>query len=234
MEQAAAEARTVAAATGRFAVLVGELDRRQGWRTEGATSLEAWIAERTGASVATARSLTQVAGRLFELPHLSDALTSGELSFDKVRAVADVATPETDAELAQTAATLSVRELIEVARSSRRPGRDDAKSDYEARSVRCNDTFRTITAQLPPPEYAELRAAIEARAEQMTSEEELRWDQRMADALVSLIRSAKLTWFFSRRLPPQRRGGPRALRTCLVTRVTAEPRGADLVGVQGD
>ena len=33
------------------------------------------------------------------MPHLVESLCAGDLSLDKVRAVADVATPETDQEL---------------------------------------------------------------------------------------------------------------------------------------
>src|SRR5580700_3771981 len=71
MEMAAKASRQVAAQIGRFVEVVGELDRRQGWRDEGATSLEAWIVERCGVSVATARAWAHVAGRLFDLPHLA-------------------------------------------------------------------------------------------------------------------------------------------------------------------
>ena len=39
----------------------GELDKREGWRAEGATSLEAWIVERCGVSLATARAFAHVA-----------------------------------------------------------------------------------------------------------------------------------------------------------------------------
>ena len=71
----------------------GELDRREGWREEGATSLESWMVERLGVSVPTARAFAHVGERLFDLPHLAAGLSSGDLSFDKVRAVVDGATP---------------------------------------------------------------------------------------------------------------------------------------------
>ena len=92
MEAAAETAHRVGALLGRFVELAGELDRRQGWRDEGATSLEDWIVERCGVSVPTARAWAHVAGRLFDLPQLAGALCAGEISFDKVRAVIDVAT----------------------------------------------------------------------------------------------------------------------------------------------
>ncbi len=66
------------------------------FRDDGATSVEAWAAERFGVSVATARSYCHVAEQDPDLPHLVGSLCAGEISFDKVRAVVDVATPRTD------------------------------------------------------------------------------------------------------------------------------------------
>ena len=151
------------------------------------------MVSQTGVSVPTARAQAQVAGRLFDLPHLAAGLSSGELSFDKVRAVVDTATPETDAELAAQATRCSVRELADVARRTRRRAEDGggrgAEPDYERRSVRFNDTFRTMTAQLPPESYAELRAALEAGARKLPTDGTTPWDQRLADSLLSLVRS---------------------------------------------
>ena len=56
-------------------------------------------------------------------------------------------------------------------------------------SVRFNDTFRTVTAQLPPESYAEVRSSLEARAKQMPSDGETRWDQRVCDAFLEAVRS---------------------------------------------
>jgi hypothetical protein len=183
------EAALVATHQGRLAVIVGEIDRRQAFRADGATSTQAWLVGRNGLSTASARSLVRVAARLFDLPHLSDALSAGRVSFDKVRTVAGVATPESDADLAEAAAELSVRDLAELARSARRPGRAEGRSEQEARSLRCNDALRTVNAQLPQDAYVEVRNALEARAKQVGSDGETPWDQRMADALVSLVRS---------------------------------------------
>ena len=58
--------------------------------------MEAWTPERFGVSAPTARALTHVGAIVWNLPHLMGALCEGELSFDKVRVVVDVATPESD------------------------------------------------------------------------------------------------------------------------------------------
>jgi hypothetical protein len=188
MDLAADTSRRLASLAGLIVQLTAELDRREGWRVEGATSLEAWIVERCGVSVPTARAWSHVGKRLFDLPHLAAGLSEGELSFDKVRAVADSATPETDRDLRDRAQQCSVRQLAELARAVKGAPEAAAQADYEGRSVRFNDTFRTVTAQLPPESYAEVRATIEARARQLPSDGETRWDQRLCDAFVASVR----------------------------------------------
>jgi uncharacterized protein DUF222 len=191
MELAAESARAMASQAGRIVLLVGELDRRQGWRVDGATSLQAWMVERFGFSVTTARAYARVAERLFDLPHLAAGLSSGDLSFDKVRAVVDAATPETDRNLREHASEHSVVELSQLARASQAPGPTaaQAEADRDRRSLRFNDTFRTVTAQLPTETYAEVKVCLEAKAKQTPSDGETRWDQRLCDAFVGTVRS---------------------------------------------
>ncbi len=55
--------------------------------------------------------------------------------------------------------------------------------------MRFNDLCRTVTAQLPPTSYAEVRACLEARAKRVASDGETPFDQRLADAFVELIRN---------------------------------------------
>jgi Domain of unknown function (DUF222) len=188
MELAAASARHMAAAAGRIALVLAELDRREGWRAEGATSLQAWVAERFGVSASTAKALARVAGRVEDLPHLAATLAAGEVSFDKVRAVADVATPESDRHLAAAASTRSLRELTELARVERPPVPRSAESDYERRSCRLNDALCTLSAQLPADTYAEVRGRLLDAAEALGSDGETPLDHRLCDALVGLIR----------------------------------------------
>jgi hypothetical protein len=180
--------RRIAALTGRLVLLAGELDRREAWRAEGASSLDTWLAERTGVSRPTARAQAHVAERLFDLPHLAQGLVGGEISFDKVRAVVDTTTPETDADMAARARELTVRQLSELTRATNRKP-PSATEDYERRSVRFNDACTTMTAQLPTDAYAEVKALLESEATQVASDGETPWDQRLADGLLSVLRS---------------------------------------------
>ena len=98
MEEAAETSRHLASLAGRIVLLAAELDRREGWRAEGATSLEAWLSRTLRClATATARAWSHVGTRLFDLPKLADGLCAGcSLSFDQVRAVVDAATPESE------------------------------------------------------------------------------------------------------------------------------------------
>src|SRR5580698_8499772 len=189
MDVIAESAKQMASLAAAIVQHAGELDRREGWRDDGATSLQEWLVARLGVSKSTARAYAHLSERLFDLPHLTAGLGSGDLSLDKVRAVADTATPESDRDFARQARDLSVRELAEVARAKKppTPAQDQAEQDH--RSVHFNDLFRTVTAQLPPTSYAEVRACLEARATRVPSDGETPFDQRLADAFVELIRS---------------------------------------------
>jgi hypothetical protein len=191
MNEAAATSRQLASLAGRIVLLAAELDRREGWRDDGATSLEAWLSERCAVSPATARAWAHVGNRLSDLPQLAEGLSAGAVSFDQVRAVVDVARPENEAALVAQASECSVRQLAELAKAATplRPGAPSSSArEHETRAVRFNDACRTMSAQLPAQAYAEVRAGLEATAKQIPSDGETRWDQRLADALVAVVR----------------------------------------------
>ncbi len=194
MEEAAETSRHLASLAGRIVLLAAELDRREGWRAEGATSVVAWLSERCSVSTATARAWSHVGTRLSDLPKLADGLCAGGLSFDQVRAVVDAATPDSEHAYVAQASECSVRQLGELAKAdvaasaSAKTQQSKAASEHETCSVRFNDAARTMIAQLPEASYAEVRAGLEATARGITSDGETRWDQRLADALVSLVR----------------------------------------------
>jgi hypothetical protein len=181
-------------AQARFLVRLGEFERRQAYRDDGATSLESWTAERFGVSTSTARALTHVAEKAWDIPQLVGSLGRGEISFDKVRVLADVATPETDRELCDQAKECSVRELADIARSeaelARTSAASSARSEHDRRFLRFNDTYRTLTAQLAAESYAETKASLEARAKEVPTDGQTPWDQRLCDGFLGLIRSS--------------------------------------------
>ena len=179
-----------AALDGHIVQLLGEADRRGAHYDDGATSAATWAAERFEVSTPSARTLVQVAQKAWDIPQLVEALQAGEISFDKLRAIAEVATPETEGELLNEARRRSVRELSVLAGTMRTAPPADPAVEQERRSLRCNEAVRTMTVQLPPESFAEARSRLETMAKEIPSGEgETSWDQRMADAFMGLIRS---------------------------------------------
>jgi len=190
-----------AATRGEICVLLGEVARCEAFRHDGATSTESWVCERFGVSAPTARTLTHVGERAADVPHLVGSMCGGEVSLDKVRAVIDVATPETDEELAEQAKACTVRQLADVAQlRAPRVGPTSgsgSRSEHEhhRRYLRCNDAHRTMSLQLPAESYAEARACLDALAKQVapdveTSATQVPLDQRRCDGFMALVRSA--------------------------------------------
>jgi hypothetical protein len=181
-----------AAIDGHIVQLLGEAERRGAHYEEGATSAAAWTAERFHVSTPSARTLVRVAQKAWDVPQLVGALQAGEISFDKLRALAEAATPETESELLDEARRRSVRELTVLAGSIRTTPPPDPAVEQDRRSLRCNEAVRTMTVQLPPESFAEARSRLESIAKEIPSVDgETSWDQRMADAFMGLIRSGQ-------------------------------------------
>jgi hypothetical protein len=86
------------AATARLLDLIREFDARGGW-SNGFRSCAAWLFWRIGLDIGAARERVRVARALGSLPLLAQALSHGELSYAKIRALTRVATPETEEQL---------------------------------------------------------------------------------------------------------------------------------------
>jgi hypothetical protein len=111
--------KAISAHQSQLLAAVVELDRRKAWRVDGATSMVAWLVQRCGVAAGTAREWVTAAGKLQELPRISDALSKGKLSFDQVKPLVEVAKPETDATLAEQATHWSAKQVRELATAAR-------------------------------------------------------------------------------------------------------------------
>src|ERR1700722_11151819 len=191
MEEAERLGRVLLGTLGSLLSAGGELDRRQAWRSEGAASSAAWLTQRLGGGEGTGRSWSVVAQKLWDMPHLAQGLRVGALSFDKVRAAVEIATPETDATVLRQAEECSVRQLNDLVRAKRGTNDEQAEVQHDVRYLRFNDARRAITAQLPEDAYAEVRTVITERARMFPSDGETPFDQRRADALVDLCRGGR-------------------------------------------
>lgn len=183
--------RIMESAKARISVRLAETERRQAFRDEGATSTERWTTERYGVSTATSRALISGGEKAWDLPHLIGAVSAGAISFDKMRAVADIATPETDEGLKEQAQRCTVRELADVARTMARIAAShspvSSRSEDDRRFVRFNDDHLTMTAQFPAATYAMVRTTLEAAANEVPTDGGTPWDQRVCDALTGIV-----------------------------------------------
>jgi hypothetical protein len=184
---------------GELVEIVDELDRSQAFRDEGATSAAAWLTERLGISEATARGWARVGQRLWNLPMVAKSLRSGEISFDKARALADLIAAssddsgsagwagDTESELLKQARTCTVRQLDALTRTVKGVTDAAAAAHYDHRHLHCNDARRSIAAQFTEDDYARIRTALLTELDSIPSDGETPFDQRMCDALVQLM-----------------------------------------------
>ncbi len=155
----------IAAATCRFLVLLGDFDARRGWASWEMTSCAAWLSWKCQLTAGTAREHVRVARTLRDLPVIGAEFAAGRLSYAKVRALTRIATPGTEAGLAEIAGPMTGNQLERFARAHRRVSHAD---DDQAR-VRRRLTWRLEddgslagTFRLPPLAGAVLLQALRA------------------------------------------------------------------------
>src|SRR5205807_10507920 len=74
----------MAATHSQLLKLVAEYDRREAWREDGATSMDAWLVARLGIAHRTAKEWVRVARSLEELPAIAASYSEARLSFDQL------------------------------------------------------------------------------------------------------------------------------------------------------
>jgi len=91
----------LAAGTCRFLELVAEFDARRGWACWDLPSCAAWLAWKCQVAPGTAREQVRVARALAGLPVIRGEFSAGRISYAKARALTRIATPATEAGLAE-------------------------------------------------------------------------------------------------------------------------------------
>jgi hypothetical protein len=119
----------LAAATSRFLLMLGELDRRRAWADWGTTSCAAWLSWRCGLGMNAAREHIRVARALGDLPLLRAEFAAGLLSYSKLRAVTRIATRDLQRDLVELAhaSTAAQVETLGPRLPPRRPARGDRR-----------------------------------------------------------------------------------------------------------
>ncbi|HJY71216.1 MAG TPA: HNH endonuclease signature motif containing protein [Streptosporangiaceae bacterium] len=155
----------LAAATCRFLVLLGDFDARRGWASWEMTSCAAWLSWKCQMSSGTAREHVRVARALRDLPVIRGEFGAGRLSYAKVRALTRIATPDTEAGLAELAGPMTGNQLERFARAHRQVSTvDDAAARVRRRLAWRfeEDGSLSGTFRLPPLQGAVLLKALRA------------------------------------------------------------------------
>ena len=198
----------ISAATHQLLVLIREFDERDGWAATGFRSCAQWLSWRTGLAPGAAREKVRVARALADLPRISAAMATAELSYSKARALTRVATPQTEQHLLDLALHATASQVERFVRAWRRVDRGveaERDRDAERRASRYLQMYTddsgmvVVRGRLEPEVGALLRKALDAAAEELyrrdssadgPGEEFVTLDQRRADGAGLLAESA--------------------------------------------
>jgi Domain of unknown function (DUF222) len=212
LEPARAPVRELAAhiysAQAELALKVARLDDDGAWAGDGYLSVVHWLTIHLGMGRISARELVRVGHALVELPQVAEAFASGSLSYDKVRFICQVATPEDQEVWVELPQTVSGSQLIKICLAYQGAKVADSHERAEAQLARRGLwTFKEdngmvrLTALLPAADAAVVMTALEAvAAEQppvsikdtsaVPDPAEDRWAARRADSLVAICEQA--------------------------------------------
>ena len=202
-EELVAHAQRINAAEYAFLELVREFDIRQGWKPYQFNNCAEWLNMKCGIVVGTAREKVRVASALFDLPRISRAFASGELSYSKVRSLSRVATPRNEAQLLEYAHQATAEQVQR--RCQQMHNADRAASTHDVNEIHRGRFLRrsvdgcgrmTISVELTEEAGALVMAALEramaeadASRDASTAEDEASFPARQADALVDMARA---------------------------------------------
>ena len=183
------------AATHRLLTLIRRFDEAGGWADQGALSCAHWLSWRIGLDLGAAREHVRVARAIADLPIVDAALSRGQVSYSKIRALTRVATPATEETLLEMACSSTASQLERICRGYRlatRNASDERPEDEpDRRWVRERETDEGLVrfeVQLRPDEAAIVRRALEAAMQRGlgVSAETPPASVRRADALVAV------------------------------------------------
>jgi hypothetical protein len=166
------------AATAELVQLSAELDTEGAWAEVGMRSCAHWLSVNIGVDVWTGGEMVRAGHALEGLPTLRGAFAAGRLSFDKIRAVTKVATPDDDDMWTLMALHASGAQLARICRGVKQAlDADDPRRAGDAllkRGIRTwwrDDGMLELMAVLPHEDGAIVMAAIEASARLVAAEE---------------------------------------------------------------
>ena len=159
----------------------------------GATGPDAieWVQDRDKVRASTARAEVEVARRLDELPELAARAEAGEVSFDQLEHLVQLATPETDKEWAQRGPKAAPSDLARMVQRQRIVSPAEAAARHQAREFRWwrKGEMLQVRGAIPDVNGAFVETVFEHMVNAMKPTPGEAWDTRAhrgADALVAL------------------------------------------------
>lgn len=168
---------------------VAQMDRKEAWTFDGASSMSNWLVIRYGLGHHTASEWTRVAHAVQELPAIRAAYRAGRLSWDQLRTVTRFATVETDNEIAEQSPSMTVTQLRRQAREVKLADVQKAHHDrFLTWTFDENHPVLDIRGRLVDTEGAILVKALTRVAERMQTVDDAfePFEARCADALVQI------------------------------------------------
>lgn len=171
-----------------------EIDQRDAWKVDAASSMAAWLEMRHGVGHATAREWVRTARALVFTPHLAASFDAGHLSWDQLVAAIDlVAFGGLDQEaVALDAVGRSAAELDRLAAEARRVSREQGEARRTNERLRgrwSKDGMYEVHGRFADARGKVVENALRREAENVGEDptDTLRpYEQKMADALFGL------------------------------------------------
>ncbi len=124
------------AATAELVERLAALDDSGEWRGDGFRSCAHWLSIHAGFASWSAEDLIRVGHAVRELPRIAAAFRNGSLSFDKVRVVVAVATPQDEGIWLDVALAASAAQLARICQAFRRATVIDDPEHHAAQQAR--------------------------------------------------------------------------------------------------
>ncbi len=188
-------AANLTAAEHDWLLAVAEFDRREGWKLWECQSCAAWLSWQAGLDIRAAREKVRVARALEQFPAIAAAMSTGQVSYSKVRAITRIATSACEqalVDMALAGTTNHVERIVSAYRRAEPIAAEREQAQFERRGLHHridDDGSVVITVHLPAEAGTTVLAAIEQFVAPSVPEPDgtrIPLSARRADALVDL------------------------------------------------
>jgi hypothetical protein len=174
------------AATYKLLVLIAKFDRERAYERHNLVNTAQWLNWQCGIGGVAAREKVRVARALEQLPKISAAFASGEISYSKVRAMTRVATPKNEPVLVNIARYGTASHVEKLVRRYRWTQRRDAAKQAESQQLNRqvhyfydeDDNF-VLNARLSPEVGALVLKALQVAGDILREESRAETDSRL-------------------------------------------------------